>query len=132
MSQPAILLPGALTWTLVLDGAEMAILDGDPAKPAEFYLIRFRTNRDIHVPLHWHPLDEHLTVITGPFEIAFAPAPGDFRAVEPGGHVSVPAGLHHTARYGAGTVVEVSGIGPFEMVMVDRMTDPAYRGHSAD
>ena len=126
MPDPTILSAEKLIWTPVLDGADMAVLDGDPSKPAQFYLIRFRTDRDIQVPLHFHPLEEHTTVLTGPFQIAFAPHLANYHHVPPGGHVSIPAGVHHAARYGAGTVVEVSGIGPFEMVYVERPTDPAY------
>jgi quercetin dioxygenase-like cupin family protein len=131
MESVRIHLPGDFEWRPVIDGAEMAVLDGDPAKAVQ-YVIRFRTHREIFVPLHWHREDEHVTVLAGPFSLSLDNAldkvsdqalDGERRELAPGSYAVIPAGVHHSAWYGAGTVVQVSGIGPFESIYVDPASD---------
>ena len=89
----------SLAWQPVANGAERAVLYGDPTHAGNF-VIRFRTSREIVVPLHWHRHDEHITVLSGPFSLSVN-------------------GAHHSTWYGPGTVIQVSGIGPFESIYVD-------------
>ena len=97
----------------------MAVLHGDPAEACE-YVIRFRTHREIFVPLHWHRHDEHVTVVAGPFGMSF----GEVRQeLAVGTYAVIPAGIRHSAWYAAGTVVQVSGMGPFESIYVDPASD---------
>ena len=110
---------GTLSWQPIIDGAEMAVLEGDPAAAGE-YVIRFRTDREIFVPLHWHHHDEHVTVIAGPFAMSYK---GARQEMTPGASVVIPATVRHSTWYGTGTVVEVSGQGPFESIYVDPATD---------
>ena len=109
-----------------MDGAEIAILQGDPAQAGE-YVIRFRTVRDIFVPLHWHRYDEHITVVNGPFSMSCDGARQEFA---PGSHVVIPANVRHCAWYGEGTVVQVSGLGPFESIYVDPADGLAFAPES--
>jgi hypothetical protein len=115
MESVRIHFPARLEWQPVIDGAEMTVLHGDPSQAYE-YVIRFRTHREIFVPLHWHRHDEHVTVISGPFAISFDEAR---RELAPGSYAVIPAGVHHCAWYEAGTVVQVSGMGPFESIYID-------------
>ena len=106
---------GTLPWQRVMDGAERAVLQGDPEAVGE-YVIRFRTDREIFVPLHWHRHDEHIRVVNGPFSVSFDGARQEFAR---GSDIVIPANVRHCAWYGAGTQVEVSGLGPFESIYVD-------------
>ena len=106
---------GTLPWQPVMDGAEMAVLLGNPTQAGR-YVIRFRTNREIFVPLHWHRHDERITVVSGPFSFS---KDNQRSEVAPGSSVVIPATVRHSAWYGAGTVVEVSGMGPFETIYAD-------------
>jgi hypothetical protein len=108
---------GTLPWLPVMDGAEMAVLQGGPGAPGE-YVIRFRTDREIFVPPQWHRHDENVTVMSGPFSLSVDNQRGE---LAPGSSIVIPAKVHHSAWYAAGTVVQVSGIGPFESVYVDRV-----------
>ncbi len=106
---------GTLPWHRVIDGVHLALLRGDPGESGE-YVIRFRTDREIFVPLHWHPHDEHVRVVNGPFSLSI----NNQRSVlEAGSKVVIPAKAHHSTWYGAGTQIEVSGMGPFESIYVD-------------
>jgi len=111
--------PADLKWQPILDGAEMAVLHGDPSQSGE-YVIRFRTHREVFVPLHWHRHDEHVTVVSGPFAMSFDEARLE---LAPGSYAVIPAGVRHCAWYDAGTVVQVSGMGPFESIYVDPASD---------
>ena len=115
--------PADLRWEDILDGAERSVLHGDPAQPGAYYVVRFRTHREIRVPLHWHPEDEHITVLEGPFGMACAPAESDSRELPPGSYVVIPARVHHASSYGPGTVIQVSGIGPYQTVYAGPSTE---------
>ena len=93
----------------------MAVLHGDPALAGE-YVIRFRTDREIFVPLHWHQHDEHIKVVSGPFSLSINNVRSELAV---GSSVVIPATVQHCAWYDAGTVVEVSGMGPFESIYAD-------------
>ena len=115
------LLPEALEWKPILPEAELAVLSGDPECVGAPFVIRFRTSNEIQVPPHGHPEDEHVTVLQGPFGLGLgekydATALGTLPA---GSYTLVPKGVRHFASYGAGTIVQVNGIGPFQSIYVD-------------
>jgi quercetin dioxygenase-like cupin family protein len=43
----------------------MIVVSGDPDQTGTEFAIQFRTEGDIEVPPHWHPGDEHVTVLEG-------------------------------------------------------------------
>jgi quercetin dioxygenase-like cupin family protein len=45
-------------------GAKMAVLSGDPAGTG-LVTIRLKMPAGYKIPPHWHPTDEHVTVISG-------------------------------------------------------------------
>jgi quercetin dioxygenase-like cupin family protein len=110
---------GTLPWGPIINGAEMAVLQGDPEMAGE-YVIRFRTQREIFVPLHWHRNDEHIKVVSGPFRLSIN---NERSELAPGSSVVIPAGIHHCAWYAVGTMVQVSGMGPFESIYLDPVSD---------
>ncbi len=105
----------SLAWQSLADGAERAVLYGDPTHTGNF-VMRFRTSREISIPLHWHRHDEHITVLSGPFSLSVN---GVRTELDAGSYVVIPAGAHHSTGYGAGTLIQVSGTGPFESIYID-------------
>jgi mannose-6-phosphate isomerase-like protein (cupin superfamily) len=77
-------------------GAKLAVLDGDPSKSG-LYTMRLKIPNGYHIAPHWHPMAEHLTVISGTFHVAtgdkFEASKG--AALKPGEFVTMPAKLHH-------------------------------------
>ncbi|HET8669228.1 MAG TPA: cupin domain-containing protein, partial [Candidatus Saccharimonadales bacterium] len=57
--------PDGLKWVQIRPGNEMAVVYGDPSKAGELYAVRFRFADGFKVPAHWHPQDEHATVLQG-------------------------------------------------------------------
>jgi len=49
-------------------GAKVAVLEGDPAKEG-FFTMRLWLPDGFKIPPHWHPKVEHVTVISGTFNI---------------------------------------------------------------
>jgi hypothetical protein len=122
MLEPVLKSPLDLRWASVLEGAEMAVLYGDPVQPGEPFVVRFRTDRQIDIPLHWHRTDEHITVLNGPLSLRDVDTKST--QLEEGSYLVIPAGVHHATRYGLGTVIQVRGIGPQETIYVDPAADP--------
>jgi|HubBroStandDraft_1064217.scaffolds.fasta_scaffold391759_2 hypothetical protein len=121
MPSPLLLTPSALKWRFILEGAEMALVSGNHESSGAPFVIRFRTAREIPVPAHWHMADENITVLEGPYAFSL----GDhFDAslligLPPGSHVFVPKETRHFALYGPGTLIQVSGVGPFQSYYVN-------------
>lgn len=106
-------------------GAEIAVLDGDPAAAAQLTLrLRFPAGYDF--PAHSHPTQENVTVISGTFYAGMGDAldKANGIALEPGGYVALAAEMNHFAWTEEETVVQVDMIGPFAITYVDAADDP--------
>jgi hypothetical protein len=106
-------------------GAQAAVLLGSPAKEGPFVL-RLKFPAGFTVPPHRHTKDELVTVISG----AFAVASGEkldrasLKPLPPASFVHLPAGMPHYAWAEVETVVQINGVGPFDVTYVDPSDDP--------
>jgi hypothetical protein len=108
-------------------GAQVAVLSGDPGK-AGWFALRLKFPAGYKVALHWHPSDEHVTVLEGDFSLRMGDAATAHQhSFEPGGYVVLPARMHHAASTHGGAVVQVEGMGPFVLNYVDPKDDPRSR-----
>ena len=110
-------------------GARMAVVSGDPRKAGPF-TVQLELPDGFTVRPHFHPADEHQTVISGRIGHGF----GDtidmksmtwLRAGQSG---VLPANAHHYAIARGRTVVRVSSIGPLTVTYVNPKDDPRVRG----
>lgn len=104
----------ALTPTIGKAGIETRTLGGDPTGPG-LYTIELAILPDSKVPVHFHPEDRHITVISGVFHVGFGSSfdPAAMRAMPAGSFYSEPALEPHFAKSGPeGAVIRISGIGP--------------------
>jgi quercetin dioxygenase-like cupin family protein len=119
---PTIVTPDSLTWTPVkgIDGAQMAVVYGDPTKAGSVYTMRLKLADGTKVPIHWHDQDERVTVLSGTFMVGVGHSfdMASMKALGPGSFVFVPAGVHHYAMAKGETIVQVTGPGPFTMNMM--------------
>jgi len=99
-----------------LPGAQMVVLQGDPTK-AGLYTIRLKFPAGYQMPLHWHDTEENLTVISGLLHIGIAPTFDATNSKEIGAlsFAVIPAKMKHTAWCDAETIVQVHGVGPWNM-----------------
>src|SRR5713226_8801385 len=70
-------------------GAEVAVLDGDMSKKGSLFTIRIRMPDGYKVPPHFHPADEHVTVLSGALYMGL----GD--KVDPSTAMEMRAGAFH-------------------------------------
>jgi quercetin dioxygenase-like cupin family protein len=120
--------PGDLKWAqppTLPPGAQAAVLFGSPAKEGPFVL-RLKFPAGFTVPPHKHSQAEMVTVISGEFGIASAEKfdPASIRKMPPGSFVHLPPGMPHFARVEVETVLQINGMGPFDVVYIDPNDDP--------
>jgi len=125
MNQPLLRPAGELVWTQIQPGAEQCVVAGDPEQVGAAYVIRFRTAQEIAVAPHWHPADEHITVLEGRFALGFGDRFDKTALAEypAGSYLAIPKGVRHFAFYWPGTVLQVNGLGPFQSIEVEEVPD---------
>ena len=106
-------------------GAKLAVIEGDPSQPGLFTM-RLKLPANYKVPAHWHPADEHVTVISGSFLMGLGDkfdekAP---KELPPGGFAVMAIGTRHFAMSKEGGVVQVHGMGPWGINYVNPADDP--------
>ena len=107
-------------------GGRLAVVRGDPSKAGPF-TIRVDLPDGYQVPPHWHPTDEHLTILTGTFRLGMGER-GDESSTTPlgpGAYAFVAAKMAHYAWADDGTTIQAHGIGPFVINYVNPADDPA-------
>jgi quercetin dioxygenase-like cupin family protein len=106
-------------------GAHLVVLSGDPGKSGPFAL-RLQMPAGYKIAPHWHPTDEHVTVLSGTFAMGMGETfdPKATKALAPGGYALMPAEQRHYAWTPRGAVVQVHGMGPFVLNYVHAADDP--------
>ena len=109
-------------------GAQLAVLDGDPGKAGPFAL-RLKLPDGYKVAPHWHPTDEHITVIQGTFGLGMGNAlnAASAKMMPAGSYAKMPAEMRHYAIAKGETIVQVSGQGPFVVNYVNPKDDPSKK-----
>jgi mannose-6-phosphate isomerase-like protein (cupin superfamily) len=110
----AVVTPDQLAWRPLIPGVEMAVVSGDPDKKGGLYVIRIRSNGEVRVPPHWHPTDEHVTVLAGSFWMARGERydPSKLIELKPGSHSVMPATMPHFGLHKAGMSSKCTEKGP--------------------
>jgi quercetin dioxygenase-like cupin family protein len=104
----------------------MAALVGDPSKPGVPYVLRAKLPDGYKVPPHWHPGDENVTVLKGTFLIGKGEKldPSTMEELPAGSFVQMPKTMRHFAMAKGETIIQVHGIGPFDVTYVNPEDDP--------
>jgi hypothetical protein len=124
-----IFLPAGLQWKdgppSLPPGAKFAVLEGDPSKEGPFAM-RVKAPDGYVIPPHWHPKVERLTVIAGTFNLGMGEKfdPGALRPMPAGSYGYWPAGMRHFVRVKGETIVQLHGIGPWQITYVNPKDDP--------
>jgi quercetin dioxygenase-like cupin family protein len=107
-------------------GAELAILDGDPAKNQNF-VMRLKLPDGYRLPVHTHSVTDRFVVISGAlmFGIGDTFESAAMKELRPGAISIVPAGDAHYAQARGETVIQISGTGPFDIRWTNPDEDPA-------
>ena len=106
-------------------GAQFAIIEGDPTKDGLFTM-RVQLPANYRIPAHWHPADEHVTVISGTFHMGA----GDMldvakgQTLPAGSFALMPAQMHHFAWTTEPAVIQLHGVGPWQINYLNPTDDP--------
>ena len=109
-------------------GARMAIVSGDPRMPGPF-TIQLDLPDGFTVAPHFHPTDEHQTVLQGQIGHGLGDTV-NVRAIHwlhTGESGVLPANAHHYAMARGRTIVVVRSTGPFVVTYVNEKDDPRKR-----
>ena len=84
------------------------------------------------VPPHWHPTDENVVVIKGTLMVGMGEKFNKAAAQElrEGGFAKMPKDVRHYAWAKGETVLQVYGVGPFEVNYVNAADDPRNKSNS--
>ena len=121
--------PTTIEWRLgpaaLPAGAKMAALEGDPTKEGPF-VVRFQFPAGYHIAPHTHPKMERVTVISGTLYLASGEAldRNSAKSLPAGSFGFWPAGMKHTAWSEGETVIQLHGIGPWQINYVNPADDP--------
>ncbi len=109
-------------------GAKFAVIAGDPAATG-LVTVRFEMPAGYVIPPHFHPTDEHITVLKGSFSLGMGDVFDKTHAqtLLPGGYGIALAGMHHYAYTTGGATIQVHLQGPFAITYVNPSDDPSKK-----
>ena len=115
LAYEAIEVPGFLS------GMKIAPIHGDPAVADEPYTLRLWFPDGYKFPPHWHPRAENVTVLEGTLLLAMGEAfdKSNLKSYGPGDYLFIAAENPHYGGAKGDTVLQLHGIGPFEILVVE-------------
>ena len=123
-----MVLPADLKWAdakAIPPGAKVAVIEGPANEPVPF-TFRVKYPANYKLPAHWHPNIEHVTVISGTFNMGT----GDkldmekTTALTPGSVAIMQPKTNHFAWTSEETEIQVHGVGPQDIIYVNPEDDP--------
>ena len=110
-------------------GAQCATVEGDRSAPNVLFTFRVKLPDGYRIAPHFHPADEHLTVIAGTFHMGMGGTVDTTaaKAMGAGSYMVMPKGEPHYAWTTGETVVQVHAIGPWGITYVNPADDPRNR-----
>jgi quercetin dioxygenase-like cupin family protein len=106
-------------------GAQWFVLSGDPSKNGA-YAVRLRLPAGYQIPAHSHPTTEAVTVLSGKVLIGMGDKLDEKKGtvLTTGAYAEAPAKMNHYAVAKSPSIIQVHGMGPFEITYVDKADDP--------
>ena len=110
-------------------GAQIAILEGDPAATTGDFTLRLKMPDGYRIAPHWHPNRENVTVLSGTFKVGMGDRfdeskMGEFPA---GSFAYLDPDMHHYAMASGEVVVQVHGMSPMQFNYVNPEDDPSRK-----
>jgi catechol 2,3-dioxygenase-like lactoylglutathione lyase family enzyme len=123
--------PDTISWgpppPFVAPGAQLAVLEGNPAASSGDYTIRLKMPDGYRIAPHWHPLRENVTVISGTFKVGMGDVfdTAKMTALPAGSFAFLDPDMHHYAMASGEVVVQVHGMAPLQFNYVNPQDDPS-------
>lgn len=96
---------------------DVEILNGDPEKPGQPFVMRIRELPGGIIPPHKHPVDENITVVQGTLYFAIGEKfdRSAMKELKAGSYVFIPKGSTMFGWTPEAAIVQVHGVGPFHI-----------------
>lgn len=105
-------------------GMQMTVLFGDPTKSGPF-VARLKMPDGYKIAPHWHTQAEQLTILEGSFVLHMGDSmKSDAHTLDAGGFHYLPAKMHHSAEAKGESIVQVQGMGPFDIHYINPADNP--------
>ena len=123
-----MVMPADLKWVDVPSlppGAKIAVIEG-PMNEALPFTVRLKLPADYKVPAHWHPAIEHVTVISGTFNMVTGDKLDQSKTMPlTAGSVAImQPKTTHFAWTKEETIIQAHGVGPWAVNYVNPADDP--------
>ncbi len=118
---PTVVLPSQVKWQPQPGNFSMAVVYGDPSKSG-FYVMRLKLPANWSFPVHYHPNQENVTVLSGTFYAGIGKKFDAKKAMAfpAGSFIAVPANLPHFALTKGPAIIQLEGQGPSKDVMMKK------------
>jgi quercetin dioxygenase-like cupin family protein len=109
-------------------GAKFAVIAGDPGATG-LVTVRLEMPAGYAIAPHFHPTDEHVTVLKGALSLGMGDVVDKAHAVtlSAGGYAVAMANMHHYAYTKTGATIQVHMLGPFAITYVNPADDPSKK-----
>ena len=122
--------PGQIQWQpagpSLPAGAQLAVLDGDPAQAGAMYAVALKMPSGYKIPPHSHPMDAGVVVVKGTFMMGLGDKVVESKAHELpiGTYMRLSKGVRHFEWTKSETILYIYGQGPLDTIYVDPADDP--------
>ena len=100
-------------------GMQIAVIHGDPNAETGDYTLRLKFPAGYRFPAHYHPMAEHVTVLTGTFLLAMGDSgdPETIQTYTPGAFLYIPKEHPHYGGAEGETTIQLHGENPFKILL---------------
>ena len=128
----ALIAPAEMKWgeppPVFEKGMSFTVVSGDPGKPG-LYVVRAKMPAGYKIAPHWHPTDEHVTVLSGTLAVGMGEKfdKASMKKLPAGSYALLPADMRHFAMAATALTIQIHGQGPFALTYVNPSDDPGQR-----
>jgi ChrR-like protein with cupin domain len=110
-------------------GAQLAVLEGNPAAATGDYTVRLKMPDGYRIAPHWHPQRENVTVISGTFKVGMGDHFDETKmaAFPAGSFAYLDPEMHHFAMAHGEVVVQIHGVSPVQFNYINPEDDPSRK-----
>ena len=110
-------------------GADAAGLSGDMSRKGSEFTVRLRVPDGWKIPPHFHPAEEHVTVLQGAFWMGMGDKFDEaaLKEMPVGAFHAIPKGVHHYGMAKGQTIIQLHGVGPWGITYVNPSDDPSKK-----
>jgi len=107
-------------------GAQIAVLEGNPAGTSGDYTIRAKMPDGYVIGPHFHPKRENVTIISGALKLGMGDKmdEGSMKPYNSGDFFYMDPSMHHYVKVQGETVIQVHGAAPLAFTYINKEDDP--------